>query len=129
VKRLTNREATKALKWAQARLGLQDWEIELTVREEPPGWIEQPTPHDRGCAEWLQQENKARIWVRPTPRVSNTNLDGVSDPLRTLFHECVHLWFKDTGLDLGETILSRPMEVATNRMASILAFAYRKGMK
>lgn len=87
------RIATKAIKWAQAKLALRDWKITLDMTSDGP----QSPPHgaDNGeCGSVVMSYSYklADIWISP----SRSREQGLS-PLGTLFHELLHIAFDASG--------------------------------
>ena len=128
MKRLTEKQATRAALWLHDALGLQDWDIQLTLTDDQPDWADHPTEGIlRGCTEIAIQDKYAVIWVHPNPPVDPHVINR--DAIHTLCHEYLHILAVDADWhDIMETT-TRSMEQAVNRLATVFAAAYQARVK
>jgi len=121
--KLTQAQGLKAAAWAQVELGLQSWNIRLSVRDDRPEALANIKP-SLGATIPRLDLRRADMWVSP----ANCEADG-SPALETLFHECVHLALMDTGLSEppeSQEDESPLEEFFCDHIAAIMVMAYRK---
>ncbi|MCK4625070.1 MAG: hypothetical protein KAV00_07155 [Phycisphaerae bacterium] len=123
IKALTKAEARKATQWAQRRLGITDWKIELVVTDKPPAWAEKASEdldldEYLGLAATAVHSKSAKIWVKP--------MWEDHDPLETLFHEVMHVVAGDVGITEHN---SPHVEYLWDRLGEIMSMAYRARVK
>ena len=76
-----------AFKWAQNKLNLRDWEINLEYGEARPDWVSTVTGMYGGIINLEYKDSfYAEIWIS-----SKACVDNVSHPISVLFHEMIHL--------------------------------------
>jgi len=124
---LTAAEARKAIRWFKRRMGLQDWRIEVELSDSVPEWCaETHNSSYVGHASVRVAFKHANVWV--TPNGCATIEPGLepAEPLEVLFHELIHLQCRDVGLADDST---PHVEYMLDRVAAVLAWAYRRGMK
>ena len=115
-------EARKALRWFQGWLGLQDWQIVVTITDSPPAWWDDGRTSVLGAWNGARTYKNGEIWMCPA-----THATHKADMLSTLFHECCHIMGDDIGIsDAGR---AEPAEFCWNRLGDLLAMAYRRGVK
>ena len=76
-----------ALKWAQNKLNLRDWEISLDYGEDRPDWINSDKKTYGGIINLVYKDSfYAEIWISPKECKMN-----FSYPISALMHEMIHL--------------------------------------
>jgi len=128
MKPITKAEAERAIRWFQGIMGLADWKIELDLQDGPPEWC---VVDDRGryCgrADAKPETKLALVWVSNLRSLETASKYDVRlDPLCILFHELLHVDCGDAGIQGEDT---RAGEFVVMRLAQVLAWAYRQGMK
>ena len=118
---MTEKQATAALLWAQERLGLESWVIDV----EWGGVPEWADPEASGQTEAWPQSRVARLWVNVGERSVAALDERFCKPkdrdLHTLFHELAHVALFDAGSpadSVGEFFI--------NTVASLLVDSYSK---
>lgn len=85
---MNQREADRALKRWQKRLGLQDWDITVEIVR-----YYRVTDYSLGHIESNHQHRLARVYLKH-PRDVFPGNEGSADLEETLVHELLHLWFQ-----------------------------------
>lgn len=120
---ITQAEARKATRWFQQVMGLGDWTIELSLAAGPPTWCaEADNGRSPGHSLAMPEFKRAEVWTSN----ERCRVEGLADALEALFHELLHVSCDDAGLDghgraHGEYVI--------DRLADVLVWAYRRGMK
>jgi len=125
---MTRAETRKILAWFQSSVGLSDWEIEISVTKQPPEGLMDDAPVDDwigflGRGQSHVPLHRAKIWINPEAHKPSTDLfyDRTGEMQETLFHELLHVFFADTGLE--ET--GPQCEHAINQLAAVLMKQYQ----
>ena len=113
----TKSEARKAVRWAQKRLGLTDWNIKLYISNLPPAWCEGDAEDVVGFFSASRPLKKVKIWIR--------NPSGEYCPFSTLMHEMMHLAANDVEM---VNHIAESHEFLWNKLGDILAEAYKAGV-
>ena len=113
------REVISIVNWFRDKMGLEDWNIEVTVSKEKPNWIEKVGRRTVGLAVPTSRQKIARIWFSLERCV-----EGGRDPLEVLFHELLHVWANDIGFEKESKKEKDRSAFGWNRLAACLARLY-----
>ena len=128
MKRLTEKQALRAIAWLETALNMEDWgDIQIWIDKEAPPWAACVAASSMGACKVSSSGKKAFIWVDPLPDPSV--FSGEEDAMLTLFHEYLHIFVSDGGWEDGIDLGRRAQEVSVDRLALVLLAAYRAKVK
>ena len=117
---LSAKDARKAVRWFQKSLGIADWEIKLSISDDPPGWaLGDADDNTMGLCAVSPTYKSAKIWVSEGRAIKND-----TTALKTLYHECLHVVAADTGIEEGQSTSGQ--EFTWNMLGNLLADYYEK---
>ena len=112
--------AAKATNWFCEQLGIADWEVILSVQDDPPGWCCEGSDDTIGRSTCATPYKRAKIWVSPG-RCKAAN----DTELSTLFHELMHVVAIDSGMVGPEDDTPEPLEYVFNRLSYLMEKAVK----
>jgi len=111
--RMVAKEARKAIRWFQKKMGITDWKFNIEIGGDRPDWSNNT---NIGCSKFSTEMKTATLWCGiEFSRWAKETL------LSTLFHEALHVVLIDIGI---EHPVSGHIEFAINRFAYVLESLY-----
>lgn len=89
----TNKDARQVVNWFRGRFGLRDWNLALTISDEPPDWAADAAPDEVAASAAALRGRVSPLWVSPV----RCEKVGVS-PEAALIHEMLHVLMTDAGV-------------------------------
>ena len=110
-------EFNKRYRWFLKEMRVQDWIVDLVLRNDPPPDCIDLDLTDTLGACWPHESDKeATIWISPSRCVA-----AEENPFHVLFHELLHMICEDIGLKKDEAPRT---EFVWDRMSAVLEKAY-----